>query len=41
MTEESNRFGVTFLGWCLITNHVHLIAVPERVNRGRFSFTLV
>lgn len=29
MAEESNRFGVTFLGWCLMTNHVHLIAVPE------------
>lgn len=30
MAEESNRFGVTFLGWCLMSNHVHLIAVPER-----------
>jgi putative transposase len=30
MAEESNRFGVTFLGWCLMTNHVHLIAIPER-----------
>ena len=29
MAEESNRFGVTFLGWCLMTNHVHLIALPE------------
>ena len=29
MAEESNRFGVTFLGWCLMTNHVHLIAIPE------------
>ena len=29
MAEESNRFGVAFLGWCLMTNHVHLIAVPE------------
>lgn len=30
MAEESDRFGVTFLGWCLMTNHVHLIAVPEK-----------
>lgn len=30
MAEEANRSGVTFLGWCLMTNHVHLIAVPER-----------
>jgi putative transposase len=29
MAEESDRFGVTFLGWCLMSNHVHLIAVPE------------
>ena len=29
MAEESNRFGVTFLGWCLMTNHVHLISIPE------------
>jgi len=30
MVDEARRFGVTFLGWCLMTNHVHLIAVPER-----------
>ena len=23
------RFGVCFLAWCLMTNHIHLIAVPE------------
>ena len=28
MAEESKRFGVTFLGWCLMSNHIHLIAVP-------------
>jgi putative transposase len=28
MMEESERFGVTFLCWCLMSNH--LIAVPER-----------
>jgi len=29
MKEEALRFGVTFLSWCLMTNHVHLIAVPS------------
>lgn len=29
MAEEANRFGVTFLAWCLMSNHVHLIAQPE------------
>jgi putative transposase len=27
--EEGKRFGVRYEGWCLMTNHVHLIAVPE------------
>ena len=30
MAEEVERCGVTFLGWCMMTNHVHLIAVPEQ-----------
>jgi putative transposase len=29
MAEEAERFGVTFLAWCLMSNHVHLIAQPE------------
>jgi putative transposase len=29
MAEEADRFGVIFLAWCLMTNHVHLIAQPE------------
>ncbi len=29
MLDEAKRFGVSFLGWCLMTNHIHLIAVPE------------
>jgi len=29
MKEESLRFGVSFVTWCLMTNHVHLIAIPE------------
>ena len=28
MAEETERFGVTVLAWCLMTNHVHLIAQP-------------
>jgi len=32
MAEEAERWGVSFLGWCLMTNHVHLIAVPEQNN---------
>lgn len=30
MAEEAERWGVSFFGWCLMTNHVHLIAVPEQ-----------
>jgi putative transposase len=30
MAEEAERCGVTFLGWCMMANHVHLIAVPEQ-----------
>ncbi len=26
--EETDRFGVKILSWCLMTNHVHFIAVP-------------
>jgi putative transposase len=28
LSDESRRFGVQFLSWCLMTNHVHFIAVP-------------
>ena len=30
MAEESAASGVRFLAWCLMTNHVHLIAIPEK-----------
>jgi putative transposase len=30
--EDSRRYGLRVLGYCLITNHVHLVAVPEREN---------
>jgi len=29
MAEELNRFGVEVLAWCLMTNHTHLIVVPN------------
>jgi len=29
MADELNRFGVEVLAWCLMTNHTHLIVVPE------------
>jgi putative transposase len=28
--ENAGRYGVRLFGYCLMTNHVHLIAVPER-----------
>jgi len=32
LREQGARFGVTFLAYCLMTNHVHVIAVPERAD---------
>ena len=29
MSQELNRFGVEVLAWCLMTNHTHLIVVPN------------
>ena len=29
LSEESNRFGLDILAWCLMTNHVHFVAVPH------------
>ena len=29
LAEQGRRFGVRFLAWCLMSNHVHLIAVPD------------
>ncbi len=28
--EQSRRFGVRFLAYCLMNNHVHLVAIPEK-----------
>jgi putative transposase len=30
MREQGERFGVRFLAWCLMTNHVHLVVIPQR-----------
>lgn len=27
--EQGERFGVKFISYCLMTNHIHLIAIPE------------
>ncbi|ABQ27663.1 hypothetical protein Gura_3508 [Geotalea uraniireducens Rf4] len=29
LSEEAGRAGVQFLSWCLMTKHVHFIAVPD------------
>lgn len=29
LSEQGQRFGVEYIAWCLMTNHVHLVAVPE------------
>jgi putative transposase len=30
MKEQCERFGVRFLCWCLMSSHVHLVAIPQR-----------
>ncbi len=30
MREHGERTGLTFLAWCLLSNHIHLIVVPKR-----------
>ena len=29
LREQSIKYGVSVLGYCLMTNHVHIIAIPE------------
>jgi putative transposase len=29
LSEQGQRFGVQYIAWCLMANHVHLVAVPE------------
>ena len=30
MREQTQRFGVEILAWCLVTNHVHFVAIPKK-----------
>jgi len=32
LAEETRRAGVQVLSWCLMTNHVHFVAIPEKVD---------
>ncbi|MFT5042900.1 MAG: putative transposase [Hyphomicrobiaceae bacterium] len=29
LREKSEQFGLTISGYCLMTNHIHLIAIPR------------
>ena len=29
LAEQGERFGIRYLAWCLMTNHVHLIGIPQ------------
>ncbi len=31
LKEQSDKYGLEILGWCLMTNHIHLIGRPEVV----------
>ena len=44
--EQAERYGLTVQGWCLMTNHIHLIATPaaesslaRAVGRTHFLYT--
>jgi putative transposase len=30
LSEQGKRFGVEYIAWCLMTNHMHLVAVPRQ-----------
>ncbi len=32
MRKQGDRFGVKFLSYCLMTNHVHLLAIPKNAD---------
>jgi putative transposase len=32
LREETDRYGVEILAWCLMTNHVHFVAIPAQEN---------
>ncbi len=46
LKQQAGRFGLTILGYCLMSNHVHLVAVPageealaQAVGRTHFLYT--
>ncbi len=46
LKEQSEKYGLEVIGWCLMTNHVHLIATPgdsnslaKAVGRTNFIYT--
>ena len=38
LTRHARRYGTQILGYCLMTNHVHLVVVPEHDNSLARSF---
>ena len=32
LAEHAKQAGIRVLGYCLMTNHVHLVAIPERAD---------
>ena len=30
LKEQAEKFGLQLQGWCLMTNHIHLIATPRK-----------
>ena len=46
LKQQSQKFGLEILGWCLMTNHIHLIARPtnqeslaKAIGRTHFRYT--
>lgn len=46
LAEKSEKFGLRILAYCLLTNHIHLVAIPTRpdslakaVGRTHFDYT--
>ena len=30
LNQQAEKYGLTLMGYCLMTNHIHLIAIPEK-----------
>ena len=39
--EASERFGLKVAGYCLMTNHLHLVATPSAAQTGQAAFAAV